>query len=94
VHGFAIEATRVVWLRSPVPARQTFGWCQSAFGSPVVGSAGRRTCRVACPCYGVVVDMSMSAGINSGSPVVSTKVPKTTVGSSPAPRAVWTTSSS
>jgi hypothetical protein len=35
-----------------------------------------------------------SAGMTSGSPLASTRVPKTTVSSSPAPRAVWTTSSS
>jgi hypothetical protein len=35
-----------------------------------------------------------SAGITSGSPLASTNVPRTTVSSSPAPRAVWTTSSS
>ena len=40
------------------------------------------------------VPMSMSAGIKRASPEVNNSVPRTTAGSSPAPRAVWTTSSS
>ena len=42
----------------------------------------------------VVGAIFMSTGISSGSPVVNTPVAQTTVGSSPAPRAVCTTSSS
>jgi hypothetical protein len=40
------------------------------------------------------VPMSMSAGMSKGAPASRTSVPKTTAGVSPAPRAVWTTSSS
>ena len=41
-----------------------------------------------------VASISMSAGISNGSPVVNSSVPRTIAGSSPAPRAVWMTSSS
>jgi len=42
----------------------------------------------------VGVPIAIPTGIKKGAPLVSTRVPQTTVGSSPAPRAVWTTSSS
>jgi hypothetical protein len=48
---------------------------------------------VGVPVIGVPL-MVMPTGIRSGCPVVSTSVPKTTAGVSPAPQAVWTTSSS
>jgi hypothetical protein len=81
-------------LSDPVRESSSRGACMFFSTAQLLDSVSRAAAGYGAGVASVPIPAISSAGINNGSPLVSTIVPRTTVSSSPAPRAVWTTSSS